>query len=110
MDSAFYGEFWSKEMDKYGYSSHFKAKTVQKAPKNTYGVAIFFNRSKFEEVSYKEIEFDELAKDLTGVYQEEMLRSNVGQIIGLIPKLSDTKKEKMEIKDPHINIIGKSFY
>jgi len=100
IDSAFYYDFWSKEMDKCGYSSHFKAKTVQKAPKNTYGVAIFYNRAKFEEVAYKEIEFDDLAKGLSGVHHEEMHRSNVGQIIALKPKFKDTKEEKEENKEP----------
>jgi len=85
-DSSNYKKTFSVELWKLGYASRFKMKTSEGAKKNdnnSYGVAVFYKKSKLEEVYYEELEYDDLAKGLEGVHYEEMKRSNVGQIVAL---------------------------
>eukprot|EP01119_Soliformovum_irregulare_P024213 TRINITY_DN8627_c0_g1_i1.p1 TRINITY_DN8627_c0_g1~~TRINITY_DN8627_c0_g1_i1.p1 ORF type:complete len:387 (+),score=90.20 TRINITY_DN8627_c0_g1_i1:63-1223(+) len=86
IDTIFYRKFYGKELGKMGYDSHFKLKTSDGAAKdenNSYGIAIFWKKAVFEQVSYDELEFDDLAEGLDGIEREELLRSNVGQILAL---------------------------
>jgi hypothetical protein len=41
---------------------------------------------RFEMIGYKEVEFQDLAKGLSGVDAEEMSRPNAGLLLALVPK------------------------
>lgn len=81
-DSNFYSTYWRPNLEKLGYKSKYKAKTVPNL-QNTFGCGIFFKEERFSAVHYEDIEFQKLGIREDGTIDDELYRPNVAQIVVL---------------------------